>query len=59
MSTSVFEVKIDSDETAVSVLRYFLDTAAKRGAYSLPEAARIMEALNHFEKKEDSTSANS
>ena len=59
MSTSVFDVKIDSDETAVSVLRYFLDTAAKRGAYSLPEAARIMEALNHFENKEAPASANS
>ena len=50
MSTSVFEVEIKDQDTAVSVLRYFLDTAAKRGAYSIPEAARIMEALTFFEK---------
>ena len=47
-STSVFDVELN-DANSISVIRYFLDLAAKRGAFSLPEAARIMEALNYLQ----------
>ncbi len=49
-STSVYDVELKDDETCVSVLRYFLDVAAKRGAFSLTEAGRIMQALQVLEK---------
>ena len=55
-SISVFDVEINED-TSISILRYFLDLAAKRGAYSLPEAGRIMEVLTYYEKKEASSTS--
>ena len=56
-SNSVFDVEIKDQETAVSVLRFFLDAAAKRGAYTIAEGARIMEALKYFEDAQQESSA--
>lgn len=48
---NIFEVEITNDN-ALSILHYFLDLGAKRGAYSLTEASRIMETLKYIEKRD-------
>ena len=49
--SSVFEVELSDETVALGILSYFLDLANKRGAFSLQESARILEALNYCNAK--------
>lgn len=44
-TTSVLDVNVDSDRVAVGIMAHMLDVANKRGAFSLDESGKIMEAL--------------
>ena len=49
MSTSsVLNVPVDTDRVAVGIMAHFLDVAAKRGAFSLEESGKIMDALKYL-----------
>jgi len=44
-NTSVLDVVVNSDRVAVGIMAHMLDVANKRGAFSLDESGKIMEAL--------------
>lgn len=48
------EIPIDNDNVALNVMVGFLDTAQKRGAFSLDESAKIWECVKRFIQKPDS-----
>ena len=48
------EIKINDDNAALNVMVGFLDTAQKRGAFSLDESAKIWECVKRFIQKSDS-----
>ena len=47
---NLMEMKVESESDALNLMAGFLQIAQRRGAYSLAEAAKIMEAINKFEK---------
>ena len=48
------EIPINDDNAALNVMVGFLDTAQKRGAFSLDESAKIWECVKRFIQKPDS-----
>ena len=48
------EIPVNDDNTALSLMVGFLDTAQKRGAFSLDESAKIWECVKRFIQKPDS-----
>ena len=48
------EVPVNDDNTALNLMVGFLDTAQKRGAFSLDESAKIWECVKRFIQKPDS-----
>ena len=48
------EIPVNDDNTALNLMVGFLDTAQKRGAFSLDEAAKIWECVKRFIQKPDS-----
>ena len=48
------EIPINDDNAALNVMVGFLDTAQKRGAFSLDESAKIWECVKRFIQKSDS-----
>ena len=48
------EIPINDDNSALNVMVGFLDTAQKRGAFSLDESAKIWECVKRFIQKSDS-----
>ena len=47
---NLMELKVETESDALNLMAGFLQIAQRRGAYSLAEAAKIMEAINKFEK---------
>lgn len=47
---NLMEMKVETESDALNLMAGFLQIAQRRGAYSLAEAAKIMEAINKFEK---------
>tara|TARA_B000000441_G_C21530694_1_gene225867 strand:- start:333 stop:608 length:276 start_codon:yes stop_codon:yes gene_type:complete len=47
---SLMNVPINSETDALNLMAGFLQVAQRRGAYTLAEAAKIMEAINKFGK---------
>ena len=48
------EIPITDDNSALNVMVGFLDTAQKRGAFSLDESAKVWECVKRFIQKSDS-----
>jgi len=48
------EIPIVDDNAALNVMVGFLDTAQKRGAFSLDESAKVWECVKRFIQKSDS-----
>ena len=48
------EIPITDDNVALNVMVGFLDTAQKRGAYSMDESAKIWECVKRFVQKQQS-----
>ena len=48
------EIPITDDNAALNVMVGFLDTAQKRGAFSLDESAKVWECVKRFIQKSDS-----
>ena len=48
------EIPINDDNAALNVMVGVLDTAQKRGAFSLDESAKIWECVKRFIQKTDS-----
>lgn len=48
------EIPVNDDNTALNLMVGFLDTAQKRGAFSLDESAKIWECVKRFIQKPDS-----
>lgn len=48
------EIPITDDNVALNVMVGFLDTAQKRGAYSMDESAKIWECIKRFVQKQQS-----
>lgn len=46
------EIPITNDNVALNVMVGFLDTAQKRGAYSMDESAKIWECVQRFIQKQ-------
>lgn len=47
---NLMELKVESETDALNLMAGFLQIAQRRGAYSLAEAAKIMEGINRFER---------
>ena len=47
---SLMNVPINSETDALNLMAGFLQVAQRRGAYTLAEASKIMEAINKFGK---------
>lgn len=47
---NLMEMKVETESDALNLMAGFLQIAQRRGAYSLAEAAKIMQAINKFEK---------
>ena len=48
------EIPVNDDNTALNLMVGFLDTAQKRGAFSLDESSKIWECVKRFIQKPDS-----
>ena len=48
------EIQITDDNSALNVMVGFLDTAQKRGAFSLDESAKVWECVKRFIQNSDS-----
>lgn len=53
------EIPITDDNVALNVMVGFLDTAQKRGAYSMDESAKIWECVKRFVQKQQSEKSDS
>jgi len=51
------EIPVNDDNTALNLMVGFLDTAQKRGAFSLDESAKIWECVKRFIQKPSSETA--
>ena len=49
--TKLVDVEVTDENVALNVLVSFLNTAQKRGAFSIDEAAKIWECVKKFQKK--------
>tara|TARA_B100001758_G_C17879811_1_gene338195 strand:+ start:186 stop:446 length:261 start_codon:yes stop_codon:yes gene_type:complete len=47
---SLMEIEVKSETDALNLMAGFLQVAQRRGAYTLAEAGKIMEAINKFGK---------
>lgn len=47
---NLMELKVETETDALNLMAGFLQIAQRRGAYSLAEAAKIMEGITKFEK---------
>ena len=52
---SLMNVPVNSETDALNLMAGFLQVAQRRGAYTLAEAAKIMEAINKFGKSPEQT----
>ena len=50
-TVSILDVDIEDENTALNVMVQFLTIAQKRGAFNIPESAKIYECLKKFSKK--------
>lgn len=48
---NLMDMKVETESDALNLMAGFLQVAQRRGAYSLAEAAKIMEAINKFGKQ--------
>ena len=53
------EIPITDDNVALNVMVGFLDTAQKRGAYSMDESAKIWECVQRFIQQQPSEKSDS
>ena len=51
------EIPVNDDNTALNLMVGFLDTAQKRGAFSLDESSKIWECVKRFIQKPSSETA--
>ena len=49
--TKLVDVEVTDENVALNVIVSFLNTAQKRGAFSIDEAAKIWECVKKFQKK--------
>ena len=54
-AVSILDVEINDENTALNVMVQFLTIAQKRGAFNIPESAKIYECLQIFTKKSKMT----
>ena len=52
---SLMNVPVNSETDALNLMAGFLQVAQRRGAYTLAEAAKIMEAISKFGKAPEQT----
>ena len=50
-TVSILDVNVNDENTALNVMVQFLTIAQKRGAFNIPESAKIYECLQMFTKK--------
>lgn len=55
-TVSILDVNVNDENTALNVMVQFLTIAQKRGAFNIPESAKIYECLQMFTKKSSSSS---
>lgn len=55
-TVSILDVNVNDENTALNVMVQFLTIAQKRGAFNIPESAKIYECLQVFTKKSSSSS---
>lgn len=48
---NLLEMKVETESDALNLMAGFLQVAQRRGAYTLSEAAKIMEGINKFGKQ--------
>lgn len=48
----LLNVNVENENMALNVLISFITIAQKRGAYSIPEASKIWECVQKFQKKD-------
>lgn len=58
-TVSILDVNVNDENTALNVMVQFLTIAQKRGAFNIPESAKIYECLQIFTKKSSSSSSSS
>ena len=56
-TVSILDVNVNDENTALNVMVQFLTIAQKRGAFNIPESAKIYECLQIFTKKSSSSSS--
>ena len=50
-ATNILDVPVRNERIAIGIMAQFLDTANKRGAFSLDESAKIVEAIRFFQRE--------
>ena len=55
-TVSILDVNVNDEDTALNVMVQFLTIAQKRGAFNIPESAKIYECLQMFTKKSTTSS---
>ena len=55
-TVSILDVNVNDENTALNVMVQFLTIAQKRGAFNIPESAKIYECLQMFTKKSTTSS---
>jgi len=58
-TVSILDVNVNDENTALNVMVQFLTIAQKRGAFNIPESAKIYECLQMFTKKSTTSSPSS
>ena len=56
-TVSILDVNVNDENTALNVMVQFLTIAQKRGAFNIPESAKIYECPQIFTKKSSSSSS--
>tara|TARA_A100001015_G_C14964765_1_gene702445 strand:+ start:689 stop:961 length:273 start_codon:yes stop_codon:yes gene_type:complete len=48
---NVLDVEVKDENTALNIMVTFLNAAQRRGAYSMPESAKLWECIRVFQKQ--------
>ena len=49
---NVLDVEVKDENTALNIMVTFLNAAQRRGAYSMPESAKLWECIRVFQKSQ-------
>jgi hypothetical protein len=49
---NVLDVEVKDENTALNIMVTFLNAAQRRGAYSMPESAKLWECVRVFQKQQ-------